>query len=450
MAVTQGTLNKAYVSAIQLLDQREINPNLIDIARDAQFTDIMKVVNRYKETKVPTYNHFVNSDVFATAVINSVSSGYGTSKMTVVLTAATGGYARVGDLVRISNSNSTGRQARIMEVTSVSSVDTIVLQSVDNTPLFAQAADTITFQSNAFSEKSDTPASRRYPVTRYVNQVQVFREADEITDIQKVSKIELTINGQPYYTPLQHINKLKALNGFISAQMIAGVQSSTLFSDANPILADGGNPIQTTMGLDQYITTYGISDAVASLGTVTFTDVDNMIDNFLANKAPLQQMGWLGSVARRPWDVWLKNLGSSGVQSVRLNIDGRDVDLMVDSFKYGNADFEFIHLPIFDHPELFPYGIVPEMVGSVYWTPKDKVQVVGGGMEARLQIRYQPRAMQGGGSVSTGSNGIISEWSTGALAPIPTSSVMVWHVDWYTNQGLEVLGAKHMQRYRVY
>lgn len=449
MAVTQGTLNKAYVSAISLLDQRDINPNLIDVARDSQFTDIMKVVNRYKETKVPIYNHFVNNDVFATAEIASVSSGYGTSRMTVVLTAATGGYARKNDLVRISNTNSSGRQALITQVTSVSSVDTIVLQSVDNTPLFAISGDTITFQSNAFPEKSDTPASRRYPVTRYVNQVQVFREADEITDIQKVSKIELTVDGQQYYTPIQHIYKLKALNGFISAQMIAGVQSTTLFSDANPILTDGGLPIQTTMGLDQYITTYGITDAAATLGTITFSDVDAMIDNFLANKAPLQQMGWLGSVARRPWDVWLKNLGSSGVNSVRLNIDGKDVDLMVDRFSYGNGDFEFIHLPIFDHPQLFPLGIVPEMVGSVYWTPKDKIQVQGGGMEPRLQIRYQPRAMQGGGSVSTGSNGIISEWSTGALAPIPTSSVMVWHVDWYTNQGLEVLGAKHMQRFRV-
>jgi hypothetical protein len=440
-------MNKAYVSAIAFLDQRDINPNLFDVARDAYFTDIMKVVNRYKEAKVPFYSHFVNNDVFATATIQSVSSGYGTSIMTVVLTAATGGYARVGDLVRISNTNSTGRQARIMSVTSVSNVDTIVLQSVDNTPLFAAATNTITFQSNAFAERSDTPLSRRYPVTRYVNQVQVFREADDITDIQKVSKIEVVVNGQPYYTPIQHIYKLKALNGFISAQMIAGVQSTTLFQDANPILADSaGYPIQTTMGMDQYITTYGITDSAASLGTMTFSDVDAIIDNFLANKAPLQQMGWLGSVARRPWDVWLKNLGSSGVNSVRLVIDGRTVDLEVDSFKYGNAEFEFVHLPIFDHPQLFPMGIVPEMVGSVYFTPKDRIQVEGGGMEPRFQIRYLPKPMAGGNSMS---NGIITEWHTGALAPIPTSSLMVWHTDWWTNQGLEIIGAKHMQRFRV-
>ena len=447
MPVSQGTLNKAFVSAISFLDQRDINPNLLDQSRDAAFTDIMRLVNRYKEAKVPIYNYFVNNDVFATAVVQSVSSGYGTSIMTVVLTAASGGYARVGDLVKLSNTNSQGREARIRQVTSVSNVDTIVLQSVDNTPLFAVALDTISFVSNAFAEKSDAPSNRRYPVTRYINQVQIFREVDEITDVQKASKIEISIDGSPYYTPLNHIYKLKALNGFISAQMIAGVQSTTLFSDSNPILADANNnPIQTTMGLDQYVTTYGISSSVASLGTVTFSDVNTMIDNFLANKAPHQMMGWLGSKARRPYDVWLKNLGSSGVQSVRMVIDGKEVNLQVDRFTYGNFEFEFVYLPIFDHPQLFSTTVTPDISGSVYWVPKDKVQVEGGGMEPRMQIRYLPKPMAGGNSLS---NGIITEWHTGALAPIPTNSTMVWHTDWITYQGLECLGVKHFQKQRI-
>lgn len=446
-AGAQGTLNKAFVSAISFLDQRDINPNLIDQARDAEFTDIMKLVGRYKEAKVPIYNYFVNNDVFADGVISSVSSGYGTAIMTVVLTSASSGYARVGDLVRSSNTNMVGQQAWIKQVTSVSGVDTIVLQSVNNSPLYGVANDILSFSSNAFAEKSDAPANRKYGVTRYINQVQIFREVDEITDVQKVSKIEVSINGQPYYTPLNHIYKLKALNGFISAQMIAGVQSTTLFSDSNPYLADAnGNPIQTTMGLDQYVTTYGISGQVSTLGTVGFTDVNTMIDNFIANKAPHQQMGFCGSRAKRPWDVWLKNLGSSGVTSVRLVIDGRSIDMEVDHFRYGNFEFDFIYLPIIDHPQLFGPTVVPDINGSVYWVPKDKVRVEGGGMEARLQIRYLPKPMAGGNSLS---NGIITEWHTGALAPIPTNSSMVWHTDWYTNQGLEALGLKHFQKFRV-
>jgi len=446
-AGAQGTMNKAFVSAISFLDQRDINPNLLDQSRDAEFTDIMKLVGRYKEAKVPIYNYFVNNDVFADGVVSSVSSGYGTAIMTVVLTSASSGYVRVGDLVRSSNTNMIGQQAWVKTVTSVSGVDTIVLQSVNNNPLYAVATDILAFSSNAFGEKSDAPVNRKYGVTRYINQVQIFREVDEITDIQKVSKIEVSINGQPYYTPLNHIYKLKSLNGFISAQMIAGVQSTTLYADSNPYLADAnGNPIQTTMGLDQYVTTYGISGQVATLGTVGFTDVNTMIDNFIANKAPHQQMGFCGSRAKRPWDVWLKNLGSSGVTSVRLIIDGRSVDMEVDHFRYGNFEFDFIYLPIIDHPQLFGPTVVPDINGSIYWVPKDKIRVEGGGMEARLQIRYLPKPMAGGNSMS---NGIITEWHTGALAPIPTNSVMVWHTDWYTNQGLEALGLKHFQKFRV-
>lgn len=443
----QGTMNKAFVSAISFLDQRDINPNLLDVSRDAAFTDIMKLVGRYKEAKVPIYNYFVNQNVFADGVVSSVSSGYGTAIITLVLTPATSGYARVNDLVRSSNTNMIGQQGLITAVTSVSGVDTIKIQSVNNMPMYAVTNDNLSFISNAFGENSVAPANRKYGVTRYINQVQVFREVDEITDIQKVSKVEISINGQPYYTPLNHIYKLKSLNGFISAQMIAGVQSTTLFSDASPYLADAnGNPIQTTMGLDQYITTYGITNQVATLGTVGFTDVNTMIDSFIAQKAPHQQMGFLGSRARRPWDVWLKNLGSSGVTSVRMIIDGRTVDMEVDHFTYGNFEFDFIYLPLFDHPQLFGPTITPDINGSVYWIPKDKVQVEGGGMEARLQIRYLPKAMAGGNSMS---NGIITEWHTGALAPIPTSTQMIWHTDWYTVQGLEALGVNHMQKFRV-
>lgn len=447
MAVTQGTLNKAYVSAIAFLDQRDINPNLIDQSRDRQFTNIMKLVGRYKPTIVPTYNYFVNNDVFATAVVSSVSSGYGTSIMTIVLTSAGGGYARKNDVVKISNANMAGREALVTNVTSVSGVDTLVLQSVDNTPLYAATNDIVSFPSNAFGEKSDAPANRRYPVTRYINQTQIFREVDEITDVQKAAKIEVTVDGQPYYTPINHIYKVDALNGFISAQMIVGVQSSTLFSDSNPILKDSSNnPIQTTMGLDQYVSTYGIADGAATPGTLLLTDVATMCDNFLANKAPHNQMGFLGSVARRPWDNLFKNLASSGVESVRMVIDGRQTDLMVDKVSVYNFEYELVPFELMDHPQLMPYSVNPEITGSVYWCPKDKVQVVGGGMEARLQIRYQPKVMAGGNSTS---NGIITEWHTGALAPIPTSSLMVWHTDWYTCQGLEALGLKHFQRFRL-
>lgn len=450
-AGAQGTINKQFVSAIQLLDQREINPNLIDQTRDKQFTNIMKLIGRYKATKEPFYSFFVNNNVFATSVITSVSSGYGTAIIVLVLTAATSGYARVGDLVQFQNVNNiqggVRQQGWVKTVSSTSGVDTITIQAVANAPLYAVAAETIGFVSNAYGEGSGNPVNRKYGVTRYVNQVQIFKETDIITDIQKSSLIEVSVGGQPYFLPLSNIYKVNYLNGVISAQMITGQQSITQYADANPYLIDANsNAVQTTMGLDQYIVTYGASTSVASVGTLVTADLNTLCDAFLANKAPKDQMGFLGSKARRPWDVYFKNLGSSGVTSVRLVLDGNSIDMQVDHVSYGNFSFDLIPLEIFDQPELFNLTVLPDQVGSIYFVPKDKVEVVGGGMEPRLQIRYLPSPFTGGQSYS---NGIIREWRTGALAGVPTIDTAVLNTYWHTNQGLECLGVKHFQKFRI-
>ena len=60
MAVTQGAVIKSFVSAIDFLDQRDIDPNIYDQSRDRAFTDIMKIFKNYK-TKVSIFRIFENS-----------------------------------------------------------------------------------------------------------------------------------------------------------------------------------------------------------------------------------------------------------------------------------------------------------------------------------------------------------------------------------------------------
>ena len=74
MAVSQGTVVKSFVSAIDFLDQRDIDPNIYDQSRDRAFTDIMKMVNRTKPAKMFFYNNFVNNDVYEVAVVGTGSS----------------------------------------------------------------------------------------------------------------------------------------------------------------------------------------------------------------------------------------------------------------------------------------------------------------------------------------------------------------------------------------
>lgn len=448
MPVSQGTMNKQFVSAIDFLDQREIDPNLYDQSRDRALTDIMKLVNRRKliETGIHNYHNFVNNDVYETGTISSVTST-GLAQITFVITTGAG-FPRISDLFVSNNPNNAGKQALVTNVVAGSGTATVTVRSVGGNavPMYAQIGDTVGFTSNAQSEKSDAPANRRYGVTKYFNKTQIFREVDEITDVQKVAKIEIDVDGTYGMLPIQHIYKVVKLNADISAQMIQGVMSETSFSDANPFLTDGSaNPVQTTGGLNWYVTNYGITDQAAVLGTFGFTELDQIVDNWLANKAPKDQMGFIASNAKGILDRFFKNLGSSGVTSVRMVIDGRTVDMEVDHISYRGCEIDFVYLPILDHPQIFG-TIQPDITGSIFFVPKDQVEVVGGGRQPRMQIRYEPSPFMG---ANGSSDGVIKEWRTGALAEVPTSSVAQLHTDWYTEQGLECIAVKHFQKFRV-
>lgn len=448
MAVTQGTVIKSFVSAVDFLDQRDIDPNIYDQSRDRAFTDIMKIVNRYKPATMFYYHNFVNNDVYEVGTISAVTST-GLAQIQFTINVADT-FPRVGDLIMTSNANNVAKQGRIQAVTFGSGTATLTVRSVGGnaSPLYATVNDKVAFSSNAFAEKSDAPTNRRYGLTKYYNNIQIFREVDEISDVQKVAKIEVNVGGDYHILPYQIVQKYTKLQGDISVQMLAGTQSTTLFNDTNPFLADpsSGLPIQTTGGLDWYVTTYGISDQSAVLGTFGFTELDDICDNLIANKAPTDQMVFMGSRAYAVLSKFLKNLGSSGVTSVRLNIDGRTLDFEVEQLKYRGYTFDFVHVPIFDHPQLFSSTLRADVNGSLYFVPKDQVDTVDNGRQPRMQIRYTPSPFAG---ANGSSNGIVKEWRTGALAEVPTSSVTQLHTDWYTAQGLECLAVKHFQKYRV-
>jgi len=448
MAVTQGSVIKSFVSAIDFLDQRDIDPNIYDQSRDRAFTDIMKIVNRTKPATMFFYNNFVNNDVYEVGTVSAVSS---TGLAQIIFTINTAGtFPRVGDLIKTSNSNNVGKQARVQAVSFGSGTATLTVREVDNQPFYATVGDKIQFGSNAFAEKSTAPVNRRYGLTKYYNLIQVFREVDEISDIQKVAKIEVNVGGDCHILPYQTIQKVIKLNGDISVQMLAGSQSSTLFNDSNPFLADptSGLPIQTTGGLDWYCVNYGINDSAATLGTFGFTELDEIIDNFIANKAPTDMMVFMGSRAYRIISKFLKQLGSSNVDSRRLMVDGRSFDFEVEHLSYGGYEFDFVHVPIFDHPQLFSAELVADVNGSAYFVPKDQVDTVDNGRQPRIQIRYTPTPFMGS-AANKSSNGMTTEWRTGALAEIPTDSTMQLHTDWQTAQGLECLAVKHFQKYRI-
>ena len=430
MAITRGTLNKAYVSAIDMLDQRDINPALIDAANDTGFLKTMQLLGRTKKCKMTEYHHFVNSDLFVATTVGT-TTGSGTAQVTPALTAGTG-FWRVGDVAKFPN----GKDGVVYSVSTTSGVDTLVINSGDGTTLTLVSGNALVYNGNVVGEESSAVTNRKYDVTKYSNLIQAFREIDVITDIQKVTPIEFTYNGQNLYGVYEHAKKVQTLKASVDIAMIGGQISTTKFNDASPALVDAnGKPLQKTRGLDQYATTYGIADDLATAGTLVTADLVDFASKLNAAKAPLEYMGYCSDASKIVYDTYFKALGSSGIQSGRMSIDGKDIDLTVDSYTFGSRKYSLIPLPIFDHPQLFTASIKK----SIYWIPTGKVNCEGSGMQPRIQIRYLQHSFPGG-------NEMIGEWHTGALSPNGNGEDANWKAHWETYQGLEILGANQIAK----
>jgi hypothetical protein len=336
---TLGNINKAYVSALDsMLDTREINKLVTDVYNDGQLTDILDFADRKLPTTQPFYNTYINSSLFNLVTVDSVTSGNNSTQLIVVLTAATSGQIKVQDEIKLVD-NTVGI---VYAVSTTSGVDTVTIKSVSGADMSCTAADKLAVMSIAMGENADAPQNERFGVTRYFNKYQIFSITSKITDVQNASTVEITVDGSNKYVVKDHIEKTTKLKGQINAAFIGGDMSVTSFSDAAPFLTDqnivsgggGGGNVQTTRGVDKYIELYGISAAAAaySTSTVALADIGAMLDFLTAARAPLQYLVVGGKKARRSCDNLLKNLGSSGVTSVRLVVDGKELNFEVTRF----------------------------------------------------------------------------------------------------------------------
>lgn len=444
---TLGNNTKAYVSAIDAsLDTREINRHVTDVYNEDALTDILGWADRKMPTKQPFYSTFINESLFKHISPSSVSNNTST-RITLVLSAATSGITKVQDELKFTN-NTVGV---VRSVTTASSVDTVIVDSVSGANLVATASDLIAVFSIGMGERSDAPQNERFGMTRYFNKYQIFSITSQITDVQNASTLEVEFEGQNKYIVKDHIEKAVKLKGQINAAFWGGDMSNTSFSDSNPTLTDqnvvsgggGSGPVQFTRGIDKYIELYGISAAAAAYGTNTMAlaDFGAMADFLTAARAPKEYLVVGGTAARRSCDDLLKNLGSSGVTSVRLVVDGRELDFVVDKVSYSGYQFNFATMPILDHPILFSQTIISK---SLYYLPYNKqVKVLGGGFDPAIRVRYVPNQAKFG-------NEMIGEAHGGALSPVnPNGYVQEWKTVFTSKQGLECLGVQWFGRQRV-
>ena len=442
-------IKKSYVSALSdYLDTREINNLVADIANEDYLTDILNFGDRKMviSTGQPIYRTFVNETIFKLGDTTGASVlNNNTPTITTAFTAATSGYTQAGDLVIFPTRAMSGY---VYSVTTSSGIDTVVVKSVNGANLTTTAGDQLSIFSMAYGERSDAPQNVAYGLTAYFNKYQIFSVTSQITNVQNAATIEVDFQGQNKYVVKDHIDKKLKLKGSINAAFIGGDMSLTSFSDTNPNLVDqnivtgggGGGAVQTTRGLNKYIELYGTT---LNPGNVSFGAIDDALDNLISKRAPKNQLVVGSSKANRIYDVFLKNLGSSGVNSVRLVVDGNEVDFTVDKFTYGGFTINKQTLNILDHPTLFKY--VTTISNSMFWIPYDlRVKVYGGGYDPALRVRYVPNQ-------SIYGNEMIGETHGGAISPInPNGFVQEWKMDYTTSQGFEFIAPQFALRQQVF
>jgi hypothetical protein len=425
-----GNIAKSYVSSVNFLDQREILNKVLDITNEeSSFLDVMELTGRSNPTAVPTYHHFVNEELYVLATVTAVT-GSGTTQVSATIDADAYAYVNVGELVLVTS-------GKVGMVTSKAGSNTIVIKSVDASTLSVTAADKISFFSNAAGEGSLSPDAKRWGATKYYNQVQIFKGKFSITDIQKASKVEVEFQGKPFYMYKGQHESLMKFRGDISSALMFGRMSTTKFEDANPALVDAeSKPVQTTAGLDQYVTTYGIDQSLLTSGTVTLSDISTLTQTLNKARAPQEYFLFVGTTMNIAMDNLFNNLGNSALlsQGARFQIAGKSLDLGIDSVKIYGRTFHKKYLPILDHKNIVNFTGAPNFKDSAYGAPATKQKTNDGQMIDRLGVRY----MNGDGTDLK-----YREILLGGLAPVPTNERSVLEIHYESVQGLEVLGANH-------
>lgn len=439
-----GAGQKSYYSLINFLDTREILKQIVDVQGDEGLAEIF-TPTRYFVTKQETFHHFINESLFKIfdTTANTVT-GTGSAAITATGTVATSGYVRKGCIIWFPTGAAVGY---VTNVTTAGGKDTLTIASVDGSNITSVAGDKYGVSGVTLGEKSLAPSNVRFGLTKYFNRIQTFREVNVMTDVQNASTVEIEFEGKPYIVYKDLWEKLLLLKSSVNASFFAGRQSATGYGDAVPTAAlldpITGFPTSFTQGLYQYILNYGKSASVATPGTFVLADLGTIVAQLLAAKAPKNLFWWNGTNASVIMDNFLKNLGSAGVTSARMMVDGKEVDMEVDKFHYGNFNFQKSNMGILDNQEQFVNTVYPKYA---YLIPDDKVKVEGGdGYLPRISVRYfksQVARNQG--------DDTWEEWHDGALAPTgPIGPEKVWNAHFDTMQGLELLGGQQTLKMQI-
>lgn len=438
---TRGDINKAYVSTFAL-DFPEIREQVIDIYNEQRFTNIFVRTGAKEVSKQWNYKTVYNEQLFKQGdTTGATVTGSGTAVVTTTTTAATSGFCRVNDMVEFVTS---GKIGVVQSFTTNTGADSPVIKSVDGTNITHVAGEKLIFFTNAHGEKSTAFQNIRYGLSSKVNKIQIIKETSEITDVENASIKFVKWNGEARWYVKDHIEKKLKLERMLDATFFKSEQSVSSFEDASPVLVDqtGGGTAQATRGFNKYLENDGgILLTVATPGTYVQADLDALCDAWNASRVASDVTALGADGALRAFYRYAKNLGSSGITSAKLEVNGVNFTWNCEKLTYGDFTVSFASLPILKDPDLMGGSLASK---CIYYIPMGmKVRTQDGSMIPVIRTRYMKNQTNYG-------NDMVGEIHTGALNKVnPNGSVAEMRTEFITYQGLELLGPQLCTRQKV-
>lgn len=470
MAVIIGTNTKEYISSLSFpLDKKDYLNQVFDVTNESStIVDVLELTGRVKTTDIPEFAHVENQYLFKAGNISAIDAtntgltAGGTtfpaaSIIKITLTAGTdNALPVVGEMAMFQNKrigivavvDTTNRVITIKPIDTVNAIGAGV-------PAVATGQPVIFFSAGA-AEGTDDPSTRQSEWVSSRNYVQIFKEAAEITDLQKVSAVEVNYNGKPYIMYKVQYDAFTRHKMKMSNALLFGIKGKTNGLWTGNTTDFFGGSVYTTQGLRNYIlsgdgsvkTTGGVVEAYPKSTGVVVTgaagDIRTLSRTLDKNQAPSEYMGWIGGDLY----AWLDE-GLAALEGVKNGIqynafgqgDGKKkaLDYGFDSFRLYGRTFHLSKLSLLDHKGLFGATVGANSMDfsfEGYFVPQDKIKIdAGGGTSDRMLLRV----MAGDGTNFYPH----METVTGKLAPNPTNTKSVLHVSYQTIAGLQVCGTEH-------
>lgn len=432
--------NKNFISSIHFLDKREILSQVLDVQNeDPSFLDVMEGMRRSVPTSSAVFHNYVNEPVYEKLTLTGTAAGDNLTHPKI----------RKGDVI-VDTANNT-----MWFVKNNASLESTNIVKLGGSGTSIADGATVVVISNAHGEGSGAPAGLKYGLKKYSNKVQIFKNSYQLTDVELTNKISVQFNGQEYYMYAAQHNALMKFRNDIAYALLFGKGNASTFSGfgndytaattsgqiggvaVTQVVDADGNPIQFTKGLVEWCKD-GLDFAadgagVDSFGSAGLADFATIVKTMDKTRAPYEYMLFAGTGAKIQMDNLFKNLGSSGVTSVRLNVAGTAVDFGMEQVSLYGRKFVMKAFPQFSH--VAGEAAIADATDTVLFIPNDKIKVhAGSGTVDRMRVRY----LEG-----PNTNLAYKEWMLGGLAPTPTDGRSVLEAVYESAQGLEVLGIEH-------